>query len=46
MWVVIVVAVIGFIALLRWALKWRDPTWTDEKGHGSFFWSKRGGGDR
>ena len=46
MWIVLVAGVVGFVWLLVWALRWKDPSWSDEKQKGSKFgWSKRGSGD-
>ena len=46
MWVVAAVAVAGFVWLMLWLSRWKDPSWTDEKQKGSRYgWSKRGSGD-
>ena len=34
-----------FIWVVIWALRWKDPSWTDERQKGAKFgWSKRGSG--
>lgn len=44
LWIVAVVAVIGFVVLVVWLLRWRDPSWNDEGQRKTFTWSKRGDG--
>ena len=43
-WFALGAAITGFIFLVSWLLKWRDPNWTEEDENRSELWSTRIGG--
>ena len=46
-WIIGGIALGVFVAVIVWALRWKDPSWTDENQKGARFgWSKKGSGER
>ena len=45
-WILAGIALAVFLAVIIWALRWKDTSWDESSQSKAALWSKRGSGER